>query len=79
MNSAVELLVDQHALVGEGPLWDEEEQVLYWVDILSSKLFIYDPATGENRTIDVGQHVGTVVIRAAGGLMLAVQQGFAVL
>lgn len=77
MNTTPELLVDQHALVGEGPLWDEEKQVLYWVDILSSKLFIYDPATGTNEEIDVGQHVGTVVTRASGGLMLAVFEGFA--
>jgi sugar lactone lactonase YvrE len=77
MDSALELLVDQHALVGEGPLWDEQAQVLYWVDILSSKLFIYDPASGQNREFDVGQHVGTVVTRASGGLMLAVQNGFA--
>ena len=77
MDSSVELLVDAHALVGEGPLWDEEKQVLYWVDILSSKLFIYDPASGANETIDVDQHVGTVVTRASGGLMLAVYEGFA--
>ena len=77
METAVELLVDAHAQVGEGPLWDEEQQVLYWVDILSSLLYIYDPATGENRVLDVGQHVGTVVIRASGGLMLAVRSGFA--
>ena len=63
--------------VGEGPLWDEERQVLYWVDILSSLLYIYDPATGENRALDVGRHVGTVVTRASGGLMLAVREGFA--
>lgn len=77
MDTGVELLVDAHAQVGEGPLWDEEKQVLYWVDILSSLLFIYDPATGENEAIDVGQHVGTVVTRASGGLMLAVPDGFA--
>ena len=77
METAVELLVDAHAQVGEGPLWDEEQQVLYWVDILSSLLYIYDPATGENRTLDVGRHVGTVVTRASGGLMLAVPEGFA--
>ncbi len=77
MDGNVELLVDQHALVGEGPLWDEQEQVLYWVDILNSTLFIYDPATGENKEIDVGQHVGTVVTRDSGGLMLAVREGFA--
>ena len=77
MNTTPELLVDQHALVGEGPLWDEAKQVLYWVDILSSKLFIYNPATGENEEIDVGRHVGTVVTRDSGGLMLAVREGFA--
>ena len=77
MNTAPELLVDQHALVGEGPLWDEREQVLYWVDILNSTVFVYDPATGGNEAINVGQHVGTVVLRESGGLMLAVQQGFA--
>lgn len=77
MDAALKLLVDARAQVGEGPLWDEEEQVLYWVDILSSLLYIYDPATGENRALDVGQHVGTVVTRASGGLMLAVRDGFA--
>ena len=76
MDTGVELLVDAHAQVGEGPLWDEERQVLYWVDILSSLLYIYDPATGENRALDVGRHVGTVVTRASGGLMLAVREGF---
>ena len=77
MDTGVELLVDAHAQVGEGPLWDEQQQVLYWVDILSSLLYIYDPATGENRALDVGRHVGTVVTRASGGLMLAVREGFA--
>ena len=77
MDTGVELLVDAHAQVGEGPLWDEEQQLLYWVDILSSLLYIYDPATGENRVLDVGRHVGTVVTRASGGLMLAVREGFA--
>ena len=77
MSKDVELLVDDHALVGEGPIWDDEKQVLYWVDILSSKLYIYDPVRAENRALDVGQHVGTVVPRASGGVMLAVRDGFA--
>lgn len=77
MSNAVKLLVDAHALVGEGPIWDEEKGVLYWVDIMSSMVYAYDPATGENRGYDVGQHVGTVVPRASGGLMLALYDGFA--
>jgi len=77
MSREVELLVDAHALVGEGPIWDAAQGVLYWVDILSSMLYVYDPATRENRAYVVGQHVGTVVPRASGGLMVAVYDGFA--
>lgn len=77
MVNDVQLCVDAHALVGEGPIWDSEKGVLYWVDIMSSRLYAYDPATGANRAFDVGQHVGTVVPRASGGVMLAVRDGFA--
>ena len=77
MSSDVTLLVDAHALVGEGPIWDDKKGVLYWVDIMSSMLYEYNPATGVNRGYNVGQHVGTIVPRASGGVMLAVYDGFA--
>lgn len=77
MTTDVELLVDVRAAVGEGPLWDEQKQVLYWVDIMQNSLYIYNPATQENKAFDIGQYVGTVVPRESGGLMLAVQNGFA--
>ena len=77
MATDLNVLVQIPALVGEGALWDEEAQVLYWVDILSNMLYCYDPATGENRSWDVGQHVGTVVLRESGGAMLALRDGFA--
>ena len=77
MTTEIKVCVDARALVGEGPIWDEEDQVLYWVDILSSKLYSYDPVKGKNKTYDVGQHIGTVVLRKSGGVMLAVKDGFA--
>jgi sugar lactone lactonase YvrE len=73
----VKLLLDAKAALGEGALWDEREGVLYWVDILGGKLFRYDPKTRENIRYDVGQQVGTVVLRDSGGFMLAVREGFA--
>ncbi len=76
MATQVELLVDSHSLVGEGPLWDEEKQALYWVDIMSNKVCVYDPAKKKNTALDVGQPVGTVVVRESGGLMLALHHGF---
>jgi sugar lactone lactonase YvrE len=39
----------------------------------------FDPATGADTMVDVGQPVGAVVLRGAGGYALAVRDGFAVL
>jgi sugar lactone lactonase YvrE len=77
MANKAELLLDIRADLGEGPLWDERENVLYWVDINGHKLYVYNPATGANTGYDVGQQVGTVVLRESGGVMLALRNGFA--
>ena len=73
----VELLVDAKAITGEGPIWDDAQQKLLWVDIEGQVLYVYDPADGSNRRYDVGQIVGTVVPRYAHEVMLAVYDGFA--
>lgn len=72
-----ELVLDAKAELGEGALWDEQTQRLYWVDILGRALHVYDPVSGENKTYDVGQLVGTVVLSDKGRVLLAVQNGFA--
>ena len=73
----VETIVQRPSLVGEGAIWVPERQLLYWVDIIGHKLFVYDPASGENRSIDTLQAVGTVVPRASGGVIVALHNGFA--
>lgn len=77
MSNQAELVFENPSDVGEGPIWDAKKQLLYWVDILSSEVHIYNPSTNQNRAINVGQYVGTVVARASGGLMLALHHGFA--
>ncbi len=74
-----EVAVRVEAIVGEGAIWDADKSVLYWLDILGSQLYVFDPKTGQNRAIDVGQTVGTVVPRASGGVMVALHNGFAAL
>jgi len=71
-----ELVLDEKALIGESPIWDEKTGLLYWVDIPSRCLYVYDPSNGSNRRFNVGQQVGTVVCREKGGLLLALEHGF---
>ena len=72
-----EVLVEKDAIVGEGAIWDEGTQQLYWLDILSHEVYVYNPAQGTNRVIPTCQAVGTVVVRKGGGLVVALHNGFA--
>ena len=72
----------RHALttqstLGEGPLWDPQRNAFWWIDIIDKKLHLFDPATQNNRTWQLNQMPGTVVTRQAGGLVLALENGFA--
>jgi sugar lactone lactonase YvrE len=77
---AVELVLDAHARVGEGPVWDDASGTLVWVDIMGNAVHRYDPATDQDHAIDVGQPVGAAVLRRQGnGLVLALRDGFGLL
>ena len=74
-----EVVVSKQIRLGEGSLWDPNRKLLYWVSILDCELYVFEPSSGENRTIPTCQAVGTVVPRAGGGLVLALHNGFAFL
>ena len=71
----IELVLDCKNTLGEGPMWSVKEQLLYWVDIESHAVHRLDPATGAHESYDLGQRVGTVVLRESGGFVVALQDG----
>jgi sugar lactone lactonase YvrE len=75
----VEVVLEAHASVGEGPTWDERTNTLVWVDIMGNSVHVYDPASGRDQVIDVGQPVGAAGLRQGGGLVLALRDGLGVL
>jgi len=70
-----EMELPVHARLGEGSIWNWETQRLWWIDIEGKKLNIYDPVTKENKVIEVGQPIGTVVPAKKGGAVIALQDG----
>ena len=77
--SDVELVLDAHAPHGEGPVWLTDENILVWLYISGGLVNRYNPVTRQNSAIEVGQPVGAVTPRAAGGLMMALRDGIATL
>lgn len=75
----IDCVVRTRSLVGEGPVWDDRAQVVWWVDIKAPKLHRYDPATGTDRSWDMPSRLGTVQLRDDGGLIGAFKDGFALI
>src|SRR5690606_3671306 len=65
------VVVNERNVLGEGTLWDEATQRLWWVDIYGKRLFRYDPQARSHEGFDLPQVVGTVVVRDDGRLLVA--------
>lgn len=61
--------------LGEGPLWDAQEQALYWIDSISKVVHRLDPATGEVQNWGVPAVIGSMSLRESGGAVVALQTG----
>ena len=74
--SQVSIALDIHASLGECPRWDEQAQVLYWVDINNKQLHRFDPVTGQDEFLTFEQEIGCFALRKQGGFVLAMRHGF---
>ena len=72
----VRCVVPAGAVLGEGALWDVAEQALYWVDIKGRRVHRYDPRRDQDQQWPVAEDVGSMAVRAGGGLVLALRSGF---
>jgi sugar lactone lactonase YvrE len=73
----LELVLDSHAILGEGPSWDDATGRLLWVDIVRQEIHRFDPRTGRDEGVRVDQPVGAAVVRVDGGYVAAARNGFA--
>ncbi|RYB05320.1 SMP-30/gluconolactonase/LRE family protein [Lichenibacterium ramalinae] len=72
----IEVLVDVKTTLGEGPLWDVEEQRLYWIDSFDGRVFRATADGREVRAWDVPQKIGSMCLRRDGGAIVSLQRGF---
>lgn len=50
------------AKLGEGPVWDQRRQALFWIDSTGNKVCIFYPASGRNQIYELDQNIGTLVL-----------------
>ena len=72
-----ELLLDVRAQLGECIRWDEREKRVYWCDIPGQKLHRFDPATGRDESMEIGQDIGCFAQDEKGGFIAGLRSGYA--
>jgi sugar lactone lactonase YvrE len=79
MKINVEQVTDRLAGHGEGPAWDAATGRLHWVDMLAGDMLSLVPGDGAVTRTPISSVVCAIRPRRAGGLVLAVERGFALL
>ena len=72
----IEVLLDLKTRLGESPVWDTEQQRLWWVDSQDGRLFACNDRGTEIKSWDVRQKIGSFALRQDGeGAVVALQHG----
>jgi len=73
----IEVVVDVKTTLGEGPLWDVEQERLYWIDSFDGRVFRATADGREIRSWDVPMKIGSMALRKdGGGAVVSLQRGF---
>lgn len=72
-------VLEARARLGEAPIWDSSQNLLYWVDIYNHRVHQFHPATGKNSFFDVGDVVGAIATAGADRLIMALRHHLAFL
>jgi len=75
MASQAEVAVRGADQLGECPLWDEREAMLWWVDARFPAVKRLDPATGAVMMLVLPEVVGSLALRESGGMLAATKSG----
>jgi len=76
MSVEIEKVDTERDRLGEGPLWDPQDRVLYWIDSNGCRIRRLDPASGDVRNWPVSEQIGSMALRESGGAVIALKSGF---
>jgi L-arabinonolactonase len=63
--------------LGEGPLWDAANELLYWCDLGQNKIFRHKLSSGKTEAFQLDRGLGCIALSTESGLMLGTSDGFA--
>lgn len=74
----IECVADVHSILGEGPVWVERDQALYWLDIKGRKIFRIDNEY-QLTEWDTPMRIGSIAPLAEAGFIAGTEKGIAII
>jgi D-xylonolactonase len=71
----IEIVADYGDLCGEGPLWDDQKQILYWTDIDGKKTYRFLWNEGRHELLHDGFQVNGWCMQESGGFVVTNSSG----
>ncbi|MBT3926412.1 MAG: SMP-30/gluconolactonase/LRE family protein [Rhodospirillaceae bacterium] len=72
----IECVVDEGIYLGEGPVWDVEDGLLYWVDIKGPHIWSYEPKSKKTNRWIFPKDITSIFRRKQGSAVVTLQDGF---
>jgi sugar lactone lactonase YvrE len=72
----IEVFSDRKESLGEGPLWDVQEQRLYWIDSYGPTVHRADATGGDRKSWTMPEPIGSLALREKGGAVVSLRSGF---
>jgi sugar lactone lactonase YvrE len=77
--TTIRIAADTQDELGESPVWDPRGDCLWWLDNLKPALHRLHPDTGAHQEFPLPEFVGSIGLRAKGGLVAGTLRGFAII
>ena len=70
-----EIVLDHVCELGEGPIWDVENNCILWLDIIKGEIHQFNTNTKIHTTFKVGEMIGCIVPKLNGGFIAGLENG----
>jgi sugar lactone lactonase YvrE len=75
VGSVIDVVDSGQDILGESITWDEQRQLLWWVDGIGQIIYRLDPASGKKDSWKMNEEIGSIGLRAKGGLIVGMRSG----
>lgn len=75
VGSVVEVVDRNPDVLGESILWDSQRKLLWWVDGIGQAIHRLDPSSGEKKSWEMREEIGSIGFRSKGGLIVGMRSG----